>query len=331
MLSADPRAVTADPGAAAALEQFQQLGEMLHRIPPAECEARLASFQKSLVLDVWNRLQMLRSVANPEVPSAADLPAGLVKRFMGRTGKQLLRVYSKGNVWDNDAMKQFIAEIRSVDPNVTGNPIQIYEASRQMETSYEKATFLALSVVVPVVFFSFNSVRHTLLALLPLVAALVQTLGAMALLKIPLNQANMISLSLMLGMGMDNGVYVMQDYRSQKGRYRMNHSTAVAVVLCTLTTMIGFAALMVANHRGLQSLGRVLTIGMTFYLFSAWIMLPCLLTWLTRNRPDPQQTYADDPRDQGNCAVPGRPHFPTRQRKLSPELAEAIAAHVGRV
>ena len=38
---------------------------------------------------------------------------------------------------------------------------------------------------------------------------------------------------------------------------------------------------MVANHRGLQSLGRVLTLGMTCYLFTAWVMLPCLLTWIT--------------------------------------------------
>ena len=59
---------------------------------------------------------------------------------------------------------------------------------------------------------------------------LIQTFGAMALLKIPsFNQANMISLSLMLGMGMDNGVYVVQDFRSQAGRYRMSHATSVAV------------------------------------------------------------------------------------------------------
>ena len=73
------------------------LGEMLRRIPAAECETRLASFQKSLVLDVWNRLQVLRSVANPQPPLLADLPEGLVKRFVGKTGKLLLRVYSKGN------------------------------------------------------------------------------------------------------------------------------------------------------------------------------------------------------------------------------------------
>ena len=130
----------------------------------------------------------------------------------------------------------------------------------------------------------------------------------------------------MLGMGMDNGVYVVQDFRSQTGRYRMSHATSVAVVLCTLTTMIGFAALMVANHRGLQSLGRVLTLGMTFYLFTAWVMLPCFLTWITRNRRDPQDASPDEDSSEGFDAEFARSHYRMHQRTLSPEISEAVAA-----
>ena len=33
-----------------------------------------------------------------------------------------------------------------------------------------------------------------------------------------------------------------------------------------LTTILGFGALMVASHRGLESLGRLLTLGVTMYL-----------------------------------------------------------------
>jgi hypothetical protein len=133
----------------------------------------------------------------------------------------------------------------------------------------------------------------------------------------------------MLGMGMDNGVYVVQDFRSQAGRYRMSHATAVAVVLCTLTTMIGFAALMVANHRGLQSLGRVLTLGMTCYLFTAWVMLPCLLTWITRNRRDPEGADRSEDSGDGFDSASARSHYRAHGRKLSKEIAETIAAQVG--
>jgi predicted RND superfamily exporter protein len=42
---------------------------------------------------------------------------------------------------------------------------------------------------------------------------------------------------------------------------------------------------MVATHQGLQSLGRVLTIGVTMCLFSSLVLLPALLALVTRNRP----------------------------------------------
>jgi uncharacterized membrane protein YdfJ with MMPL/SSD domain len=51
-----------------------------------------------------------------------------------------------------------------------------------------------------------------------------------------------------------------------------------------LTTVVGFGSLMIASHRGLQSLGRVLTLGVSCCMFTSIIMLPALLTWLSRNR-----------------------------------------------
>ena len=44
----------------------------------------------------------------------------------------------------------------------------------------------------------------------------------------------MISLPLMLGMGVDNGINIVYDFRRQQGKYRMSPSTAVAVILNTL-------------------------------------------------------------------------------------------------
>jgi uncharacterized iron-regulated membrane protein len=45
--------------------------------------------------------------------------------------------------------------------------------------------------------------------------------------------------------------------------------------------------LMIATHQGLQSLGRVLTLGVTCCLFTSLIMLPAALTWMTRHRKQP--------------------------------------------
>ena len=99
----------------------------------------------------------------------------------------------------------------------------------------------------------------------------------MGLLDIPLNQANMIVLPLTLGIGMESGINLLHELRCQRGGYRgAGNAVIVAVAVNSLTTMVGFGALMIANHRGLQSLGRVLTLSMGCCLLCS-LLLPNLL------------------------------------------------------
>jgi hypothetical protein len=155
-----------------------------------------------------------------------------------------------------------------------------------MKQSFEKSALYALIVISALLLFDFRSVRYTLLALLPLAVGLAQTFGLLGLLGIPLNPANMIALPLLLGISVDEGVHIVHDFLDQKGKYKISQSTAVAVLVDSLTTIVGFGALMIASHQGLQSLGRVLTIGVTCCLFTSLVMLPALMTWFTRHRVD---------------------------------------------
>jgi uncharacterized membrane protein YdfJ with MMPL/SSD domain len=93
----------------------------------------------------------------------------------------------------------------------------------------------------------------------------------------------------MMGIGVDYGVHLIHDYLEQKGRYKITPSTAVAVLVDSLTTIVGFGAMMLASHRGLQSLGRVLTIGISCCLFTSLIMLPALLAWMSWNRGEGEE------------------------------------------
>ena len=133
---------------------------------------------------------------------------------------------------------------------------------------------------------------------LPMGVGMLQTLGLMGLLDIPLNPANMIVLPLTLGLGMDTGINLVHEMRNQRGRYRgAGNAVIVAVVVNTLTTMVGFGALMVANPQGLQSLGRVLTISMGFNMLNS-LLLPNLLVIgrfaVDRQGADDQDEEDDD-------------------------------------
>ena len=48
-----------------------------------------------------------------------DLPPALRDRFVGVTGKFLLQVYPKADVWQRANQEKFVDELRTVDPNVT--------------------------------------------------------------------------------------------------------------------------------------------------------------------------------------------------------------------
>lgn len=188
-----------------------------------------------------------------------------------------MQVYSKVNIWDVGPMGEFVHDIRSVDPEATGNPLQVYEASRHMKRSFEQAACYALAAILPLMLLGFRRLGHMLTAVLPMGIGILETMGLMGLLDIPLNPANMIVLPLILGLGIDTGINVVHDMRNQRGRYfGASNAAVVSIVVNTLTTMVGFGALMIANHQGLQSLGRVLTIAMGFNMFNS-LLLPNLL------------------------------------------------------
>ncbi len=264
-------------------QKWSQVVQTLGRQPLPECYRALTAYQTRLTHDLLHRLQGLRAASNPSGPSLEDLPESLVDRFVGGSGRYLLKVYSKADIWDMDALREFVREVRSVDPRATGQPLQTYEASRQMQRSYVHAALYALIAVSMVLVIDFRSIRYSLLALFPVGLGMLQMFGLLGLLGIPLNPANMIVLPLILGIGLDDGVHVLHDFRRQQGRYRLSRSTATAVVITSLTTMVGFGSMMIADHRGLESLGRVLTLGVACCLFMSLVPLPALLAWISRH------------------------------------------------
>lgn len=141
-----------------------------------------------------------------------------------------------------------------------------------------------------------RAVIHAALALLPPVAGMGITFGLLFLLDIPLNPANLIILPLILGIGVDNGVHIIHDFRSQPDHiYRMAPSTTHAILLTSMTMMIGCGSMMIAAHRGLYSLGVVLSIAVGASLFVSLITLPALLTLLARFRQRVPSTDSGPP------------------------------------
>ena len=77
-----------------------------------------------------------------------------------------------------------------------------------------------------------------------------------------------------------------------------------------LTTILGFGALMVASHRGLESLGRLLTLVVTMCTLTSLVFLPAILGIL---RPGSAE-MDDDQHDSDDAEVLAFPPLHNRRQ-----------------
>lgn len=248
----------------------------------ARVAEQLYAFQTALFEDIHETFATLREQDSSERLKPDDLPSALRNRFIGVTQKYLLQVYPKEDVWQRAKQEEFVRELRTVDVNVTGTPVQLYEYTTLLKSSYEEAARYALIAIAILVFIHFRSATCVVLALLPVVLGSLWMLGLMAYWNIPFNPANIMTLPLVIGIGVTNGIHILNRFAEEQNPGILAKSTGKAVLVSGLTTITGFGSLMLAKHQGIASLGFVMAVGVTTCMLAGLTFLPALLTLLTR-------------------------------------------------
>jgi hopanoid biosynthesis associated RND transporter like protein HpnN len=246
---------------------------------------KLAMFQQALFNDVGDTF---RSLQNQDVSAplqVADLPATLRDQFVGATGKFLLRVFPREDVWQRANQETFIADLRSVDPNATGTPVQFYEYESLMKDSYIQAAWYSLIAIAIMVFVHFRSPTAMILSLLPVGIGTLWLAGLMGWFGISFNLANIMTLPLVIGIGVTNGVQILNRFAEERTPNILARSTGKAVLVSGLTAIAGFGSLILAKHRGIQSLGCVMAVGIATCMIAGLTFLPALLNLLGRWYP----------------------------------------------
>jgi uncharacterized protein len=251
----------------------------------AEHAEKLAVFQHAFFADVRETFQLLQQQDDRAPLRMEDLPAVLRHRFVGVTGKFLLQVQPKYDVWQRDNQKKFIEELRTVDPDVTGTPVQLYEYTSLLVNSYITAAWYSLIAIAILVFLHFRSVGAVVLSLLPVVIGVLWLVGMMGWFGIPFNPANIMTLPLVIGIGVTNGIHILNRFAEERTPGILSRSTGKAVLVSGLTAIAGFGSLMLAKHRGIHSLGFIMATGIAACMIAALTFLPALLNLLGRWRP----------------------------------------------
>jgi hypothetical protein len=94
-----------------------------------------------------------------------------------------------------------------------------------------------------------------------------------------INFLNFIAFPITFGIGVDYGVNVFQRYRQEgsKNISKVIQYTGGAVGLCSLTTIIGYGSLLVAQSQAFVSFGILAVIGEITCVIAAIVSLPALL------------------------------------------------------
>ncbi len=240
----------------------------------------LRNFQGGMFAELPAKLLLLKESFGAVEISESDVPVELKQRFIGKNGKLLLQVAAKKEIFEREPLEEFVMQVKSVAPNATGEPVMVYESLTVLRDAYLKAFIYAFVGIIILLLINFRSIRYALLGTLPLAVGLLLMIGGMRLIGICFNSANIIVLPLILGIGIDSAIYILNRYRlgeETPGEVAVS-SAGVGVFLNALTILFSFGALMVAHHQGVFSIGAVMSLGMAASVASFLIFLPALLS-----------------------------------------------------
>ena len=264
-------------------DSLAELRAELPRQSPETAANRLTLFQRALFRDLEDTMTDLKNQDDREPLRPEDLPAGMRSRFIGRTGKYLLQVYPKRDIWERSHQEAFVQALRSVDPDVTGSPVQFYEYTNMLKKNFQTSAIYALVAIGLMLFLHFRSAAGVILILMPVLVGICWMLGVMPLFGLSFNPANIISITLLIGIGVTNGIHILNRFTEEKHPTILSKSTGKAVLVSALTTIVGFGSLMLAKHSGIASLGKLMALGTATCMLAALTLLPAILILLTRS------------------------------------------------
>ena len=146
------------------------------------------------------------------------------------------------------------------------------------------AIVLTFLVVFIIVLIDFRSFKAALMVLSPLVIGMLWMGLVMYLIGMKLNFFNIVVIPSVIGIGVDNGVHIYHRYL-EEGKGSLPYvlkNTGLAILMTTLTTIVGYSGLIMARHPGLNSIGDLAVIGITSTFLTAIIVLPALLQVIER-------------------------------------------------
>lgn len=256
--------------------------------------------------------------------SENDLPESVARRFTERDGtrgrilfvnnQKTLPNGKKGpSVWDGRYLIRWAKALRELKledgsrPPLAGRAPVFADMVEAVLVDGPIAVSASLAMTILLVSLSFRRMRERLATLGSLMLGVLWMSGTMAFAGMKLNFLNFVAFPITFGNGADYAVNVMSRYvieretPSPEGEVKdpkdagetlaqrairiAVQESGGAVILCSLTTVIGYTSLYVSANKALNSYGAAMAISELTCLLNAVVMLPAILWLRGQKRP----------------------------------------------
>jgi predicted RND superfamily exporter protein len=228
--------------------------------------------------------------------TVADIPEPLARRYVERNGARGCLLFanqaSRFDGWNGRDMITFVDAVRALTlpPGTAlgGGAFVFADVLRAVVRAGPRATAAASVGVVVLVLIVLGWGRPAAVTFACALTATTLMIAIAALLGLKVNFLDFVALPITLGISVDYSANVVARERSGGAQRRENAlaTTGGAVVLCSWTTTVGYASLLLSSNAGIRSFGLMAILGEATCLLSALILAPALLTVLERPRSD---------------------------------------------
>lgn len=168
---------------------------------------------------------------------------------------------------------------------ITGGPTLRMTIFDLLKSDAVFTLLVAAGIILLLLFVMEGSYTQGILVFAPLSLGLIWTMGTLGWLGIPLSVATVGLSSMILGLGVEYGVFVLSRYNEERAKNNSqldSMKTTVfgigsAVIGSGLTTIVGFGVLSFSSVPMIQHLGQTLALGIAFCLLAALFVNPVFI------------------------------------------------------
>jgi predicted RND superfamily exporter protein len=244
----------------------------------------------------WNKVKDHIPPRDLKPYGLADLPPSIARPFSEKDGTRgrlvVIEPQPSGSTDLRYLLKYSDAFRETRLPNGkvvrgSGRAVIFADILKAVVSDIPKAVTLSLALTLLAVGITFRrGGRHALTVLFALLVGVAGETAFLYFANVKISFLNFAALPITFGIGVDYAVNVVQRYRADGSRDILGvlRTTGGAVVLCSLTTMLGYLALVGSHNRAIRSLGVIAVVGEVSCLLAAVLVLPALWLLVERRR-----------------------------------------------